>query len=106
MTEKRWKRAEREIAAALGGERVPVTGRKGADVAHEWLAPEVKSREELPKWLVEAVAQARAGASEGRLPMVVLPQVGARHAEDLVVLRLADWQRWGLASRTSAEGAA
>lgn len=104
MSDRRWKRTEREVAAALGGRRVPVTGRRGADVEHPTLAPEVKSRAELPRWLVEAVAQARAGAAEGRLPIVVLHQVGDRHGEDLVVVRFADWCDWfGSLERAPAE---
>ena len=94
MTERRWKRCEREIAAILGGQRVPITGRARGDVpdiGHPWLSIEVKSRETLPKWLVAAMAQARAAAHQGQLPIVVLHQVGQRHERDIVVLTLHDF---------------
>lgn len=93
MPEKRWKRTEREIAACLGGQRVPINGRKGADVAHPLLAIEVKSRATLPGWLRQAIGQAIAVASEGQLPVAVLHEVGTRHGADLVLLRLCDFKR-------------
>ncbi|MBI4319360.1 MAG: hypothetical protein HY675_12790 [Chloroflexi bacterium] len=94
MSEKRWKRNERAIAAILGGQRVPITGRKGADIAHPWLSVEVKSRETLPHWLLEAMMQATMAASPEQLPLVILHGVGQHHADDLVVMTLADFQSW------------
>jgi len=47
MADKRWKATERRIAALLGGRRVPVSGRgrgNAPDIAHPWLALEVKDR--------------------------------------------------------------
>jgi hypothetical protein len=92
-----WKRTERQVAARLGGKRVPVTGRARGDVpdvAHEWLAIEVKHRRRLPLWLLAAMVQARASAETGQLPVVVLHQHGQRHDSDLVVMRLADFTTW------------
>jgi len=97
VSERRWKRTEREIAARLGGKRVPVMGRARGDVpdvAHPWLAVEVKSRQRLPAWLREALAQAVAAARDGQLPIVVLHQCGERHDDDLVVVTLQDFQAW------------
>ena len=37
------------------------------------------------------MAQAERNAPAGRLPVVILHQVGARHDKDLVVLALADF---------------
>lgn len=91
----RWKRAERRIAQLTGGCRVPVTGRRGQpDVAHPWLAIEVKTRERLPRWLVAALAQARDAASSDQLPVVVLHERGMRYRDALLVLRLADFLDW------------
>ena len=90
MRRSSWKRSERAIAAALGGERLPVTGRKGPDIAHGLLAPEVKSRGKLPKYLHDWLAQARNGAPAGRLPIVVMHEAGRPHASDLVLLALGD----------------
>ena len=92
MTDKLWKQTERAIAKRLGGERVGPSGRATADVLTDALAIEVKTRKTLPRWLLDAMAQATAVASDGRLPIVVLHQVGQRHDDDLVVLRLADFE--------------
>jgi hypothetical protein len=73
MSEPRWKRHERLIARALGGERLPNTGRRAPDaLAGPW-AIEVKTRRSLPRWLLAAIAQAEEGArASGRLPLLVL----------------------------------
>jgi len=92
-----WKRTERRIAARLNGQRVPVTGRArgdAPDVAHDWLAIEVKHRRRLPAWLHHALAQAQACARDGQLAVVVLHEHGQHHADDLVVLRLSDFADW------------
>ena len=97
MTDKRWKATERKIAALLGGRRVPVSGRgRGAqpDIAHPWLALEVKDRAVLPLWLLDALAQAEASATTAQLPVAVLHRAGDRHDQALVVLRLADFVGW------------
>lgn len=97
MADRPWKRCEREVAARLGGRRVPITGRQRGDVPdikHEWLSVEVKTRKALPTWLKDAVAQAVAAASPTQLPIVVLHQVGERHSRDLVVLPLSEFEAW------------
>jgi hypothetical protein len=51
VSEPRWKRHERLAARALGGERLPNTGRRGPDaLAGPWCI-EVKTRRTLPRWL-------------------------------------------------------
>ena len=40
---------ERKVADLLGGTRKPVTGRKGEDITHPLLYPDVKSRIQVPK---------------------------------------------------------
>jgi hypothetical protein len=93
MGDKLWKQTERSIARRLGGQRVGNRGRTGPDVLTPWACIEVKTRRRLPTWLKEAVHQAVAGAV-GRLPLVVLHQAGTRHDQDLVVLRLQDFEDW------------
>ena len=93
MTDKTWKQVERAIAVRLNGRRQGAVGRRGPDVLSDWLAVEVKHRRRLPQWLKTALTQARCGAGE-RLPIVVLHEAGQRHADDLVVLRLGDFQDW------------
>ncbi len=97
MGDKRWKATERRIAALLGGRRVPVSGRGRGDqpdIAHPWLALEVKDRATLPAWLLDALAQAEASATPAQLPLAVLHRGGDRHDQALVVLRLADFVNW------------
>ena len=92
-----WKRTERRVAAILGGQRIPITGRargSAPDVDAGWLVVEVKHRRRLPGWLRMAVAQATASAAEFQLPVVVLHEHGQHHANDLVVLRLRDFVDW------------
>ncbi len=97
MSEALWKKTERRVAAIFGGKRIPITGRQRGDVpdvAHPWLSIEVKTRRALPAWLREAMAQAVAAAQPDQLPVVVLHEVGDRHADDLVLLRLSDFKAW------------
>lgn len=84
-----WKALERRIARQLGGKRVGNTGRSTPDIESEWLIVECKQRESLPRWLVEALAQARGYASEEKLPILVLHERG-RH-DSLVVMALSDF---------------
>lgn len=93
-----WKAVERAIAAKLGGERVPITGRQrgsAPDIAHEWLGVEVKHRKRLPDWMHDAMAQAVACSdNEWKLPIVVLHEKNQRHDDDYVVVRLGDFVEW------------
>ncbi len=94
MTERAWKRSERRVAELLGGRRVPVSGRQrgdAPDIAHPVFAVEVKTRKTLPAWLRTAMAQAVAAQCGEQIPVVVLHQAGDRYADDLVVVRMADW---------------
>lgn len=88
-----WKRTERSVAALLGGQRVPVSGRgrgDAPDVAHLRLAIEVKHRRSVPAWLLDAMAQAQASVRGDRVPVAVIHCHGGRHADDLAMVRLAD----------------
>jgi len=93
VTNPAWKRTERAIAATLGGQRIPVTGRQrgdAPDIMHDRLSIEVKHRQSVPAWLTGAMAQAIASARNGQTPVVIIHRHGGRHADDLAVLRLAD----------------
>jgi hypothetical protein len=90
-------RHERRTAAALGGRRIGNTGRASADAVSDWLAIECKARLQLPAWLTGAVKQAVTAAAaytSARLPVAVLHQVGGRAADDLMVMRRADFVAW------------
>jgi hypothetical protein len=101
-----WKAAERFIAAALGGTRVPITGRQrgsAPDIDHPTLAIEVKRRSSLnafPKWLTTAFEQAEASAAEIqrktaelKTPIVVIEHAhgAGRPRDHYVMLRLNDF---------------
>lgn len=88
-----WKDHERAIAKRLGGKRSGPQGQACADVVHPVLSIECKERKSLPLWLMHAMGQAEDAASGGKLPAVVLHQLGRRHDEDLVVVRLKDFER-------------
>ena len=96
---KDWKQAERNIARLLGGRRVPVSGRQRGfpdgvpppDIEHPVLSIEVKSRNQLPRWLEDALRQAELSATEGRLPVAVLHEDRRRYRDGLVLLRLGDF---------------
>jgi hypothetical protein len=98
MGDKPWKRLERYIAKRLGGRRLGATGRDSVDVITDWLAIEAKHRSALPQWLKGAVTQAQANAPRTTLPLVLLHEGGKRHDGDLVVLTLADFEKWILDS--------
>lgn len=80
------------MARRLGGRRTGHLG--GQDVDAGWLSVEVKSRQSLPAWLTDALAQARRHAQDGQLAIVILHVHGARHDDNLVVLRLKDFEQW------------
>jgi hypothetical protein len=92
---KDWKACERRIAELLGGQRIPVTGRQRGDtpdIEHEALSIEVKSRNSLPAWLLDALNQAQASSKDGKkMPVVVLHQDRTPYTESLVVLKLKDF---------------
>jgi len=94
VTDKTWKQTERAIAARLGGERVGNRGTGTPDVTTSWASVECKTRKVLPGWLQDAMAQAVRNARPETLPLVVLHEVGQRHDDDLVVVRLADFVQW------------
>lgn len=95
MAEKRWKLGERKVAKALGGVRVPVSGRgDGPDIDHARYALEVKTRKRRSLLLDSAMAQAeKAAKGTSKVPMVVLHYYGDRFDDAYAVVRLRDVAR-------------
>ena len=90
-----WKEHERAIAHRLGGVRTGPSGREGPDISHPRYAIECKeSRDPLPQWLRGAINQVVSCAPKDKLPMVIFHVVGDKHDEDLVVIRLVDFERF------------
>lgn len=86
-----WKQHERRTAAKLGGKRTGNRGTNTNDVEHDRFAIECKHRKTLPAWLHDAMRQAIANDSAGKMPIVVLHELGQRSNNDLVVLRMRDF---------------
>jgi hypothetical protein len=90
-----YKQHERKTAALLGGKRnIDSKGSAAADVNHDFLSVECKTRKEVPQWLLGAMQQARRAAQAGQLPIVVLHPHGGLYANDLVIMRLSDFVDW------------
>ena len=53
-----WKRYEREIAKILGGKRIPILGREGADIDVNNLWVDCKKRQQVPKQWEDMVSAA------------------------------------------------
>ena len=91
MSDTRWKRHEREIAAAMGGIRLPNVGRGQPDVIAGNVAVQVKTRKVLPSWLTNAVDQATQDAPVGMVPVVVLSEATqGRKSRRLLIVELAE----------------
>jgi hypothetical protein len=98
---KTWKSVESKICRMLGLERAPVTGRirgSAADCQHKdttktpFFSVEVKHRESLPDWMLDAMAQAKASMrNDTQLPVVVFHQKGMEYGDSVVMLRLKDF---------------
>jgi len=87
MSGQRWKAQERQVAKALGGQRLPNIGRGQCDVRAPGWALQVKTRTALPGWLWAAMDQAERDVGPDEAPAVVLCEVKAgRKAKRLAVL--------------------
>jgi hypothetical protein len=86
----RGKRAERAVAERLNATRIGTMG--GADVVSDDWAIEVKSRKAFvaEKWMKQSTKNAK----KGRTPLVVVHVQGKQHGDDLVLIRLKDWEAW------------
>lgn len=93
---KTWKNIELKVARYFGGERVPITGRargSAPDVLHPTLSIEVKHRNALPGWILEAMEQAEMSRKDGQVAVAILHPKGGSIAESLTVMRCVDIMR-------------
>ncbi len=97
MNRSTWKASERRMATALGGTRIPVSGRGRGnvpDILHPTYAVEHKSGRVLGPRLLLAIAQAEAAAAvSGKVPLVTIEQSSGpgKANRRYVLLRLEDW---------------
>lgn len=94
MADKTWKRRERDVAATLGGVRIPVTGeRAGSDVDTPLLCVQVKHGRRRPAFLREWLDGICAAAKrKRRTGMVVWLSPGERVRDGLVIMKLSDFE--------------
>ncbi len=97
MVRSSWKGAERRAAKALGGQRVPVTGRargNAPDIEGAWYRAEVKAGHVLPARLQLALRQAKAScAGTDKTPIVIIDHVAGPGRPNVraVLIELSEW---------------
>lgn len=84
---RRGKATERAVAKLTGGKRIGVLGNDDVQ-AGPW-SIEVKGRVRFSGSAF--MQQACRNCPKGKTPLVVVHVTGQRHANDLVMIRLADW---------------
>jgi hypothetical protein len=105
VSDKRWKRRERQVAKVFGGKRVGPAGFNTADVTHPLLSISVKSRKALPAWAMACLEEARGFRdSNGKAPAVILIGKGMRIRDGILVMRLGDFEQLHGAISQGAEG--
>jgi hypothetical protein len=86
----RGKALEKAVAKDLGGRRIGLLGME--DVTFGRFSIETKEREKLPVFLKKCITQAESNAG-GKVPVVILHELGDRHSKDLVVMRYFEWKK-------------
>ncbi len=95
-----WKNSERRMAEALGGQRVPITGRSrgsAPDIEHPLWAIEHKAGAVLSTRLQTALDQANAAAvGTGKTPLVTIDHFRAGNQGNIqvVMMTLDDFIAW------------
>ena len=84
----RGKRNERALARRLCGERIGIMG--GEDIRYGMFSVETKSRQtfSIRKYLDQAIRN----APQGKIPLLILHEHHSRRGNDMVVIRLSDWE--------------
>jgi hypothetical protein len=86
----RGKNTERAIAKIVGGKRIGTLC--GEDIQHDDYSIEVKNR--VKSTAHGFMAQAIRNCPQGKTPMVIIHKHGDLHGNDLVCVRLKDWESW------------
>lgn len=90
LNRQRGKATERYIATRLGGRRLGTLGQEDVDTSHFSVECKAYKRFSIRKFLDQAIRN----ASHGKTPLLVLHEHGTRHNDDMVVMRLQDWEDW------------
>ena len=88
LNRQRGKRTERKTAELLGGQRVGILG--GEDVQHDKYSIECKDLGRCA--VVKYVEQAERNCPEGKTPLTVIHIRGKLRENDLVIMRMKDFQ--------------
>lgn len=93
MADKVWKRREREIAVALNGRRIPVTGidRAGADVVTPMFVVQSKHGRNRPTYLQEWLSGICGQAGPAQVGIVIWCANGERLADGIVLMKMSDF---------------
>ncbi|MEN6321701.1 MAG: hypothetical protein ABFD82_23505 [Syntrophaceae bacterium] len=86
----RGKATERDLAKRLGMKRVGVLGKE--DLNDGTFSVEVKNR--VKSTAHNFMAQCIRNAPIGKTPLVIIHKHKDPHGEDLVCMRLRDWEAW------------
>lgn len=86
---RRGRRTENKIADKMGAVRQGLYGQE--DAAHPIFSIEVKDRKKFTG--KSFMDQAIANAPTGKVPIVIVHVTGDRHDNDLVMIRMKDWQK-------------
>ena len=107
---RRFKGVERAFAKLLGAERTGHLG--GADITGSWFIVEVKTRQKLPGWIHDAMAQVEKHGDGAQLPIVILHQERQPYREAFLMMRAGAFVEWfgdgkpgGLVDLVDAAGA-
>jgi hypothetical protein len=88
-----WKRRERDVAKAIGGQRVPVTGldRHGADVQHPLFAVQVKHGRRRPQHLRDWLDGICGTARAEQVGIVIWSDNNERLDDAVVLMKMRDF---------------
>jgi hypothetical protein len=77
-----------KMAKRIGGKNVGTI--EGQDVSHPIFSGEIKNRKKFVGNTF--MAQAVRNCPEGKVPIVIVHETGQRHNNNLVMIRLKDWE--------------
>jgi len=98
MAEKRWKSAERRIAAKLQGKHLPRPGKRSVGGKGGLLVWEHTDRERIPQFIVNRIARAKVAAGPRKLGVCIITSPNS--IMDLICLDLNDFKGWFKCSTT------
>lgn len=90
INRQRGKNNERALAKRLGGKRVGILC--GEDISHQHFSIECKSRVAFAG--EKFIIQAERNCPIGKTPLAIVHILKKGHGNDIVMMRLKDWEDW------------